>query len=199
MKKLLILFLTVGTILPALGQSANEILDAVNKKYASFNSYAADFSVGNQKASIISKGNKYKITFGSQEVYNNGKEVYTYIPETNEVNISSYQAGDESDISPNNIFKLYKKGYTATKNGTKTVAGKKLENIVLTPKGKSDFTKIELLVNNTDKLISSWTVYQKNGSTNYSITKFTPNVSATDATFTFDKKKYPKVEIVDLR
>ncbi|RYF62489.1 MAG: outer membrane lipoprotein carrier protein LolA, partial [Cytophagaceae bacterium] len=33
----------------------------------------------------------------------------------------------------------------------------------------------------------------------YTITKFTPNAPAPDALFTFDKSKYPGVEVVDLR
>jgi outer membrane lipoprotein-sorting protein len=33
----------------------------------------------------------------------------------------------------------------------------------------------------------------------YSLTKFTPNVKVDDAFFTFDAKKYPGVEVIDLR
>jgi outer membrane lipoprotein carrier protein len=199
MRKLLVLILTVSTFIPAFGQKANEILAAVNKKYTSFSSYSADFKMGNSSGTLLAKGKKYKISFDGQDLYNNGKDVYTYIAETNEVNITSYSEGDESDFSPNNIFNLYKKGYTATYKQEITKAGKKYDVVTLTPKNKSSINKIELTIGKTDKLISSWTVWDKSNPTTYSITKFTPNVSLTDTTFTFDKSKHPKVEIIDLR
>ncbi|MCD8539231.1 MAG: hypothetical protein LRY55_05310 [Leadbetterella sp.] len=59
--------------------------------------------------------------------------------------------------------------------------------------------KIEMTIGKTDKLISSWTVHDKSGATTYTITDFKPNVAVTDAAFTFDKSRYPKVEVIDLR
>lgn len=199
MRKLLVLILTVGTFLSAFGQKANDILNEVNKKYTSFTSYTASFRMGTTAGTLWSKGKKYKISVDGQDLYNNGKDVYTYIAETNEVNITSYNEGDESDFSPNNIFNLYKKGYTAAYKQEITKGGKKYDVVTLTPKKKGDISKIELTIGKTDKLISSWTVWDKSGATTYSITKFTPNVSLSDATFTFDKSKHPKVEIIDLR
>jgi len=43
-------------------------------------------------------------------------------------------------------------------------------------------------------------VFDKNGNIyTYSIVKFTPNAAVTDDLFSFNKSKYPGVEIVDLR
>lgn len=177
-------------------------MGAVNRKYASFTSYSAGFRVaGSEKytGTLISKGKKYKISFGGQEVYNNGKDVYTYLAETNEVNITSYNEGDESDFSPNNIFNLYKKGYASSYKNEVTLGGKKYDVVTLTPKTKSSVSKIELTIGKTDKLISSWTVFDKAGATTYTITGFKPDIAVADAAFTFDKSKYPKVEVIDLR
>ncbi len=199
MRKLLVLILTVSTFIPAFGQKATDILAAVNKKYTSFSSYSADFKIGNSSGSLLAKGKKYKISLSGQDLYNNGKDVYTYIAETNEVNITSHNEGDESDFSPNNIFNLYKKGYAAAYKQEITKGGKKYDVVTLTPKTKSGINRIELTIGKTDKLISSWTVWDKSAATTYTITKFTPNVTLTDATFIFDKSKHPKVEIIDLR
>lgn len=202
MKKLLILLLTIAVFQPLSGQKAADILSAVNKKYTSLSSYSAGFKVaGAEKytGSLLAKGNKYKISYGGQEVYNNGQDVYTYIAETNEVNITSYQEGDESDISPNTIFNLYKKGYASSYKNEITLGGKKYDVVTLTPKTRSSVLKIEMTIGKADKLIYSWKVYDKSGYTHYTITDFKPNVTVTDAAFTFDKSKYPKVEIIDLR
>jgi len=202
MKKLLVLLLVFSTVHPVIGQKAADILSAVNRKYTSFTSYSAGFKVsGAEKYTgmLLSKGKMYKITLGGQEVYNNGKDVYTYVAEANEVNITSYNEGDESDISPNNIFNLYKKGYASSYKNEVTLRGKKYDVVTLTPKTRSSISKIELTIGKADKLISSWTVFDRSGSATYTITDFKPNVSVTDAAFTFDKSRYPKVEIIDLR
>lgn len=202
MKKLLVLLLVLSTVHPVIGQKAADILSAVNRKYTSFTSYSAGFKVaGAEKytGTLLSKGKMYKITLAGQEVYNNGKDVYTYVAEANEVNITSYNEGDESDISPNNIFNLYKKGYASSYKNEITLGGKKYDVVTLTPKTRSSILKIELTIGKTDRLISSWTVFDRSGVTTYTITDFKPNISLTDAAFTFDKSKYPKVEIIDLR
>ncbi|MCD8539232.1 MAG: hypothetical protein LRY55_05315 [Leadbetterella sp.] len=139
MKKLFILLLVLSTFPTASGQKAADILSAVNRKYTSFTSYSAGFKVsGAEKYSgtLLSKGKMYKIGLGGQEVYNNGKEVYTYIAETNEVNITSYQEGDESDISPNAIFSLYRKGYASSYKNEVTLGGKKYDVVTLTPENQ---------------------------------------------------------------
>ncbi|WP_367916458.1 outer membrane lipoprotein carrier protein LolA [Leadbetterella sp. DM7] len=202
MKKLLILLLVLTAVSQAPGQKAADILSAVSRKYASFASYSAGFRVsGAEKytGTLLAKGKMYKISYGGQEVYNNGKEVYTYIAETNEVNITTYNEGDESDISPNAIFNLYKKGYASSYKNEVTLGGKKYDVVVLTPKTRSSIAKIELTIGKADKLISSWTVYDKSGATTYAITGFKPDITIADSAFTFDKSKYPKVEVVDLR
>ncbi len=202
MKKLFIILLVCGIVYPAPGQKATDILEAVNRKYSSFSSYSATFNVsGAEKysGSLLSKGKKYKLTFGGQEVYNNGKDVYTYMPDVNEVNITAYREGDESDISPNNIFNLYKKGYAASYKGEVTRGGKKYDAITLTPKTRSSVLRIELIVGKTDRLMEAWTIHDKSGETTFTMTGFKPNVTVADAAFTFDKSKYPKVEVVDLR
>lgn len=198
MKKLLVLFLFVSST--AWGQKATTILDAVYKKYSAYPAYIAQFKVSDgNTGTLSSKGKKFKLSYGEQTVFNNGKEVYTYFPELNEVNITAYDPKDESDISPNNIFSLYKKGYTATYKKEGTLNGKKVDIISLTPKSKSGVQNIELYIGKTDKTLHSWIVSEKNSSTTYSITKFTPNAKLPESTFTFDKSKYPKVEVVDLR
>jgi outer membrane lipoprotein-sorting protein len=44
------------------------------------------------------------------------------------------------------------------------------------------------------------TVWEKNGNQyRYEVSGFTPNAPVSDAQFTWDSKKYPGVEVVDLR
>jgi outer membrane lipoprotein carrier protein len=76
-----------------------------------------------------------------------------------------------------------------------------LEEVDLVPEKKdAQYFKIKMMIVKKDKSIQSWTMFDKSGNRyKYTITKFTPNIKADDALFTFDPKKYPGVEIIDLR
>jgi outer membrane lipoprotein-sorting protein len=73
--------------------------------------------------------------------------------------------------------------------------------IDLVPEKKdAQFFKIRKNIIKKDKSIQSWTMFDKSGNKyRYSLTKFVPNVKVEDTFFTFDAKKYPGVEVIDLR
>ncbi|MEY4986947.1 MAG: hypothetical protein RL567_726, partial [Bacteroidota bacterium] len=90
MKKLIVFVLLS---LPVWGQANKAIrfIDGMQKKYKSMGSFSANFSYqtdgGNpMNGSITVKGTKFRLKTAGQEIFNNGKEVATYIKEINEVN-----------------------------------------------------------------------------------------------------------------
>ena len=65
---------------------------------------------------------------------------------------------------------------------------------------EKEFHRIALYINKVKTQISKVKVYGKDGSTTiYSIKAFTANAVIPDSNFSFNKTKYPKFEIVDLR
>jgi outer membrane lipoprotein-sorting protein len=76
-----------------------------------------------------------------------------------------------------------------------------LQNIELTPTDKSkNFFKVLVDVDKKNQTLARMKVFEKNGNRyTYEITNFTPNGAVKDDLFTFDAKKYPNVEVVDLR
>ena len=42
---------------------------------------------------IAVKGVKFKLNMAGQEIFNNGSEIYSFVKETNEVNVTEYDAG----------------------------------------------------------------------------------------------------------
>jgi outer membrane lipoprotein carrier protein len=207
---LVLLFVSCGFCSNAQDKKAEAILDAMSKKYKATATFGAAFSYGVenatnkivgklQKGDITVKGNKFKLKTAGQEIFNNGKEIYTFVKETNEVNITD-PAESQDDFSPSKIYNIYKKGYKYQFKEEKTEAGLVLETVELQPTAKTNVSKIQITVLKKDKTIKNWRVWDKNGKkTLFRIDKFIPNVPATDAVFVFDKKKYPNVEIVDLR
>ncbi|MGL4630212.1 MAG: LolA family protein [Leadbetterella sp.] len=192
-------------------KKAKAILDAMSSKYQKMATFAANFTYGNEGAnskitgaqtgSVIVKGIKFKIKTAGQEIFNNGKEMFTYVKENNEVNITNPNETDDQDFSPTKIYSIYKKGYTYVFKDEKKDGNDVIETVELTPTtSKSNISKIWISVSKTDRSIKSWRVLDKSGKKMlFRIDKFTPNAPATDASFVFDKKKYPSVEVVDLR
>ncbi len=214
MKKISLILLTAFFIVStAFGQydpKALTILDEMSNKFKTYSSFKATFTFTLSNASakinevsageLMVRGSKYRIKLPKMEIINNGTTVWNYMKEANEVNISTYDPADD-DISPNKIYTMYKKGYKYTYIGDKVEAGKTYQIVELVPEDrKNRFFKVRLEINKIDKSIKNWTLYEKNGNIyEYSIKTFLPNTVADDTPFTFDKSKYPGVEIIDLR
>jgi outer membrane lipoprotein-sorting protein len=189
---------------------ALEILEAMGKKYRAIPSFEANLTTNltNEtdgvkeefKGKITVKGDKFKLSLEDQEIINNGTTVWTYLPSAKEVNIDNFDAQSD-DINPVKIFDIYKKGFKYLYLGEKTEGGVVHEEIDLVPEKKNaQYFKIKMMIVKKDKSIQSWTMFDKSGNRyKYVITKFTPNVKLDDSFFSFDPKKYPGVEVIDLR
>lgn len=202
--------LLAGTCFAQVDKKAQDILKSVSAKYKSYSSIKADFSYTLENAqaksketqggTILLKGNKYKLLIAGQEVISDGKTIWTYSKDNNEVQVNSVDPSAD-EIKPSEIFTMYEKGFLYKFNAEKTVAGKVQQIIELTPVDKKkDFFKVMLTIDKAAKQIISATIFDKSGSKyTYAIKNFTANPPVTDATFGFDAKKYPGIEVVDLR
>jgi outer membrane lipoprotein carrier protein len=189
---------------------ALEILEAMGQKYKTMPTYEANFAYAltndvenikeEFKGKLTVKGDKYRISLPEQEVINNGVTVWTYLPDAKEVNIDNYDK-NSGDINPLKIYEIYQKDFKYLYIQDKTEGGVVCEEIDLVPEKKdAQYFKIKLLIKKKDKVIQSLTMYDKGGNRyKYTITKFVPNAEVADTFFTFDARKYPGVEVIDLR
>jgi outer membrane lipoprotein carrier protein len=185
-------------------------LDAMSKKYKAYTSFEANITTTmtnetegvkeEYKGKITVKGDKYKLVMSEQEIINNGTTQWTYIPAAKEVTVDNYDATSD-EINPSKIYEIYKKGFKYLHNGERTEDGVVVEEIDLVPEKKdAQFFKIKMLITKKDRSIQSWTMMDKSGNKyKYTISKFTPNVTVADTFFVFDTKKYPGVDVTDLR
>ena len=100
-------FIKVGllafVLTPVFAQNkATTYIDNMQKKFKAMGAFSANFSYssdggGTMSGSITVKGNKFRLKTSGQEIFNNGKEVATFIKEINEVNISNF---DPSSFQP---------------------------------------------------------------------------------------------------
>ena len=190
---------------------AKKILDAVSAKFKTFKGIQAKFSLnientagkslGTKTGIVYMKGNKYRVTITGQEIFCDGSNISTYDKSTNEVTITKIDPSANS-LTPQKIFtNFYDKDYLYKLNGEKAVAGKKIQEIELTPIDKSKpFFKVLVYVTKATQTISSTKVYEKTGNKyTYSVTNMNTASLVNDTQFIFDAKKFPGAEVIDLR
>lgn len=219
MRKLLLsttLILVVGLMASAQGLGSNDpkakaILDAVSAKFKSFKAVEAKFTLkvennagkvlGNKAGTVYMKGTRYRVSVTGQEIFCDGRDVSTYDKSVNEVTITRIDPTANS-ITPQKIFtNFYDKDFLYKLNGDAKVNGKAAQEIELTPVDKSKpFFKVLLYVDKATSTIVSTRVFEKAGNKyTYSVTKMNSAANVPDATFVFDAKKFPGVEVTDLR
>lgn len=213
MKQLVFIGLLVFLSQEAFSQydpKALNTLEAMSEKFKAMGAFEANFSykLTNEvdnineefKGKMTVKGDKYRLTLPEQEVINNGTTLWTYLPDANEVNIDNYDPSSE-DVNPSKIFEIYKKDFKYLYLKDEMVGGVLCEVIDLVPeKTDAQFFKIRMNISKKDKSVKSFTMFDKGGNRyTYSITELDPNIKVDDSFFTYDPKKHPGVEIIDLR
>lgn len=212
-----ILFILAGILFTsqAISQTdpkAKEILDQLSAKTKAYSTIKADFNYTldndaedmheTQSGLIATKGNKYYLKIAGQEIRCDGKNIWTYLKDANEVQISELEEGNSDQITPTAIFTMYEKGFRhkyikeETINGVATV----IIHIFPLDLDSKSYHTVKLYINKSKMELSKIEIMGKEGDTyTYIIKSFQPNVSLGDEYFTFDKSKFPGVEVVDLR
>ena len=216
MKRIVFLAMVLVSIsFPGLSQTndpaAKKILDGVSAKFKSFKSVIANFTykvenaagkiLSTKKGTVTMKGTKYRISFGGQEIWCDGKTVWSYDKTANEVTVSKLDASG-AGITPQKLFtNFYDKDFLYKLNGEKKEGAKTLQEIEMTPTDKTKaFSKVYVLVDKSAQTLHSTRVLETSGNRyNYTVNTMKPNVAAADTQFIFDKSKYPGVEEVDLQ
>jgi len=206
-----ILFLIANTSFGQSDAKAIEILDKVSAHMKTFKTMYAEFQFileNNQEditdkryGKIWIKGNKYKIDMMGTITYFDGKTQWTYLKESNEVNVTNPDEEDDESINPAKIFDIYQKGFKVKFVAQKFEGTRAIYVINLFPTDKSKpFSRITLKIDKDKKELYVFKRFDKDG--NYytiKIGKITPGKTMPDSMFTFNKAKYPGVEIIDLR
>ena len=219
MKKIYTLLAFATTVLVTNAQTnptkndpdAKKILDKVSAKFKTFKAPQASFSyqvenaqgkvLSTKKGTVVMQGNKYHVTMSGLEIFSDGKTSWNYDKSANEVTVNGVD-GSGNAMTPQKLFtNFYDKDFYYKLNGEKKLGGKTVQEIEMTPTDKTrPFHKIYLYVDKGASTIYSARFLEKSGNRySYTITSLKPNASAAEAQFAFDKKKYPGVEVVDLR
>ncbi|HAW58321.1 MAG TPA: hypothetical protein DCX03_04805 [Bacteroidales bacterium] len=128
-------------------------------------------------------------------IINDGKTLYTYLPQANEIQINDASAS-ENELNPLTLLKTYQQNYRSKyireENGYLIVD--------LLPLNENRFYKIRLEISTSNNSPRSISLYDRNGNTTtYQIDKFELNKDVDPSIFTFNPDDYKNAEVVDLR
>ncbi len=210
MKRIVMMaLLTAGyfTINAQTDPKAKSILDDLSAKTKAYTSVKAEFTFVTEKkdktketqnGKIQIKGAKYKLEIPGHEIYCDGKTIWDFIKDANEVQVKDMETGGEDAINPSTIFTIYEKGYKY-KFDSEDATSQTLSLFPINP-DKKKFHTVKLVIDKTKKQISSIKMLMKDGSTQtWTIKGFTVNTTLPDTDFTFDSKLHAGVSIEDLR
>jgi outer membrane lipoprotein carrier protein len=202
--------LVSGATVQAQDAKAKGIIEAASKKMGSLKTLKSGFTLkligksgkaqDTKKGVFLMKGQKYRITIPGQEIISDGRTVWTYMKDANEVQVSNNNPSEQA-MSPTKLFtNFYDKEYNYKYVGTRKVAGKPCDIIELLPKAAStQFGRVELAIDKSGA-IAGGNIFEKNGNQyQYEVSGFVANAPMGDNLFAFDSKTHPKVEVIDLR
>lgn len=218
MKKVYFIILLIAAIIPSIAQNAGKndpdakvILDGVSTKFKGFKTAKATFTykVENSSGKVLSsktgtvymKGIKYQVSIVGQEIFCDGQNIWTFDKSANEVTITTFDT-ESTTLTPQKLFtNFYDQDFLYKLNGEKKQGTKTIQEIEMTPTDKSKpFHKVYIYIDKVGKTIKSTKVLEKSGSRySYIVNTLSPNKVIADGHFAFDAKKYPGVEVIDLR
>ena len=190
--------------------NAVKLLKAVSKKYDQYNTMKMQVNLvihdlesgtkDNRKGTVLVKGDKFRINTADQEIICDGKTIWTYLPDVNEVQINNFDPRDEM-LTPDRIFQLAESDFLCLLGDKYTSGGKTHQVVELIPNDKSaNYSKIKLHVETGGHSVAKAVVHDKSAIRyTYQVNGFNGNVSLSDGQFRFRKEDHPGVDIIDLR
>lgn len=195
-KRLLLFAMSLMLSLGIQAQTAQQILDktaaTMNGRVGVRANFIMSGAYGNTSGSIAVKGNKFNAVTPASIVWYDGKTQWTYMKNTQEVNVSNPSEGQQS-LNPCKFIYLYKNGYTLS---SKTVSGG--WQVHLVAKNTSQSIKEMYVTVSKSYQLKQVKMRQSNGWTTFNVSNFR-NASIPDSQFRFNSKDYPKAEVIDLR
>ena len=209
-KQTLVLIFSILTIAVSAQKDpeAMKILSEFSKKATSAPSVTIDFTIVTSNAregdvdtlsgSAIISGDKYQLTLPENSIWTDGKTVWSYLPDANEVTITESDPDDESFISkPSLLFTMYREGFKV-----RLVEQTVNEWIIdLYPEEIStDLIRIRLKIGKELHDLIGAEYKTKDGVTmNLTSDKYDLSFKPDDDFFTFNPADYKDVDVIDMR
>ncbi len=191
---------------------AREVLDKTSSLYKGkggmqiemdifFNDEKTDASQS-AKGTLLTYDRKFLLDTKFASMLFDGEFTYVYVNDADELTITRPEEKEVSGMDPTALLEMYKSDYKVTAPESISEKGQNYYSINLYPEDldSSEFSKLNIKVSQSDYSIYSVSTYSKNGITNtIRIRKISTGMVFDEATFTFDKNKFPTAVVIDLR
>jgi len=202
-----------GSLFAQQDAKAKEILDKLSQTNKSYKTIQIEFSftlenktgsvTETNEGSVALKGKSYRLHMPAMgmEVFSNGVATWSYLTQSNEVNITGNEEESDAALNPANLFTIYEKGFKYTYIGEENIGGRSALVIDLFPEDKTkEFTRVRLCIDKSRYQIMMAKTFNKDGNVyTLSMKNMKTDQNLTDDFFKFDPAKFPKVEINDMR
>jgi outer membrane lipoprotein-sorting protein len=210
-KHLHIIIVLIFTIIGSVNaqNSGQKILNDLADKTNSYKSIKVGFiykmvnvssNINEQtEGSLLVAGNKYNLKIAGQEIVSDGKTIWTYIADANEVQIN--EVDEEESFSPTKLLSSYSDDYTAELEKEINENGRALYLLKLKPKVKnSGFDYVHLKIDKAKLQVVAFILYDfEKNVFSYLIKEYLTDVALDAKAFSFDTTKYKGVDIIDMR
>ena len=191
------------------GEEASDVLKRLEKKYNSIHDVKVSFQqhvhfgVTEAEQSFsgtlaMKKGNQYRIELEDQTIVTDGKSVWSYVRNNNQVIIDKYRE-DPNSFSPDKVLVNVPAHFIATLLGKERLGHEETTILKLNPKDpRSNIQWMKIWVDNDESLMRQVQVLDVSDNlTTYIIDRIAMNTGIEESQFHFEPPQ--AVEIIDLR
>lgn len=202
-------FAACAVSVQGVAQTARQVLDQTASKLKNSGGIEAAFEGtrfkgieedGTVQGHFYVQGNKFKLSSDALTTWFDGRTQWTLMTGSDEVNVSNPTAEELQQVNPYTFVDLYKKGFNLKLANT-NYKGKQCHEVRLVAQSKSH--PIQLLIAVIDKSSKyplSIRIKDNRGEwTRIRVNSIRAHRRWSDATFKFDEKQHPGVEVIDLR
>lgn len=189
---------------------AKAILDKVSQKTKGSNTIYMEFDYNlknsqngvdeTQTGKVWMKGDMYKLTLSDIVRFCDGKTMWTYSEDDDEVTVNNAVNEDEEDsMAPTDLLTMYESGFNYLLNGTAMVNGKTVSVIKMYPEGGGkSYHTVKIMVDKAANEMIQIIIYGKDGNTiTYNLKSIKYNQPMESSMFIFDTSVAG--DVIDMR
>ena len=187
-------------------ENANKVL---KKASAVFDKSAVSFTVtminrdsgkketARQKADVLYNKGRYRVVAGDQTLFCDGKTVWQWDKQANEVTVNNIAQGGDDLMNPAALLASYHKNFKVKfirqeDDGTAVID--------LTPFKTKSYYKIRMLINSKNGIVKQMEMHNYDSSEGvYQVSAFKTGAKCTEKDFLFDAAANKDVEVIDMR
>ena len=192
-------------------QEAHKLLKKVERKYKGNKAMKIDYrqTIEDGDGGLISEtsgrlylhDSKFKLEVLDQVMISDGKTLWLYFKDDNEVTISDMDPEQQAIFNPSDIFTLYEKDFQYRLDGFANLDNKEYQVVRFTPNDKNEaFHTIRLYVaKNNYEIVQAMIIDKEQQKLIFRIRSLEQNISLADDFFRFSLKDHPGIRVTDTR